>query len=307
MTAVRTAEEVTLTYRDRALSIVTSTRPITRVWFDLLAPLAMVSLLVTEAIPLQTVAVGAAVILLLHVGATLISDSTDVDVDAASPERSRAQRVLVTGRGRSGDFRRCGAAMLFAGIGLSFLLGPTVGLLMVIGAAIAWAYSSAPLSLSGRPLWPQLIWPALWTLMYTAVAVSCHSDQWRAGVGFAIFVALFMGVGEGITQDIHDLDNDAAGGRRTTPAVLGVTRSVWVALAAQTLAAVAWLWFCVRYPMPWYSAVFGTLAVATWLAVFVVLSRALGRHYSKAAAKWTHYGSICAFSAVNVAVIAGTV
>lgn len=302
----RPAEPAPLTYGARALSILTATRPITRVWFDLLAPLAMVSLLVTAAIPIQTVAVGAAVIILLHVGATLISDSTDVDVDAASEEKSRAQRVLVTGRGRSLDFRWCGAAMLLGGLGVSFALGATVGLLIVAGAAIAWAYSSPPLSLSGRPFWPQLIWPALWTLMYTAIAVSCQSDQWRNGVGFAVFVALFMGVGEGITQDIHDLDNDAAGGRRTTPGVLGVKRSIRVALAAQTLAAAAWMWFCIQYPMPLYSTIIGTLAIVVWLGVFTAQARILQRSYSKSVAKWTHYGAIYAFSVVNVAVIVGT-
>lgn len=294
---------MSLSWSTRTWSIVHSIRGITRLWFDILAPLTMVAILVARPLTVTELVVGGAVILCAHLGATLISDSSDVDVDAASVESSRSKRVLVTGQGNARDLMLFGYLLLITAVSCAFYFGYLVALLVFAAILLALAYSVRPLLLSSRPIWPQLIWPVLWLIMYTLIAHIGQSPRWQAGLGYAVFVALFMGVGEGITQDVHDLDNDTAGGRRTTPGVYGLKVSLIIAIGAQFAATISWLVFCLTYPMPVVTTTAGSLALAGWVAGLVFLSKSLIGQYSKTAARWTHYGSICIFSAVNVLVI----
>ena len=295
-----------LSWCDRAWSIVRSLRAVTRIWFDILAPLTMVSILIARPLTAMQVVVGGAITICAHLGATLISDSADVDVDAMSVETSRSKRVLVTGKGRSGDLIICGYSLLAVAAFCAFYFGYIVGSLVLVALLIALAYATRPLLLSARPIWPQIIWPVLWLIMYALIAVICHSPRWLSGFGFAVFVALFMGVGEGITQDVHDLDNDMAGGRRTTPGVFGLSASLASSIAAQTASLFPWLIFCAMYPMPLVVSVLATTTLIVWILVLVLLARRLRYAYSKSMAKWTHHGCIYAFSVTNILVILGT-
>ncbi|WP_225726819.1 MULTISPECIES: UbiA family prenyltransferase [unclassified Nocardia] len=289
----------------RAAGILRSTRVWTRLWFDVLAPLAMFSVLFTHWVPLWKILVSGIVLGAIHLGSTLINDAMDVDIDSASSERSRYARVLVTGRGRAGDFIVCGALLSLLGIGLAFLLSEFVGALVAGAVAVATAYNVPPLRLSGRPIWPQLMWPTIWLLMFGIAGQVIETDKWSRAWLFAIFVALFMGVGEGITQDVRDLDNDAAGGRRTTPVVFGVTRVCLVALTAQAVGAACWVWFCVSYPLPVWILIAGDAVLAGWLTQLAGLIRRLDAEFDKDTAKYTHVGSIYVFGALNVITILG--
>jgi 4-hydroxybenzoate polyprenyltransferase len=266
----------------------------------------MISILIIRPFSIVELVVGGAITLCAHLGATLISDSADVDVDAASVEGSRSTRVLVTGQGTTRDLTIFGYFLLAMAVLCAFYFGYFVGTLVLVAIMIALAYGSRPLLLSGRPIWPQIIWPVLWLIMYALIAHICQSTLWLSGIGYAIFVALFMGVGEGITQDVHDLDNDMAGGRRTTPGTFGLTVSLVIAIAAQTFSLIPWLHFCLRYPMPLAFTALGTIVLVGWLAILAALTRQLLTGYSKTAAQWTHHGSICSFSVINILVISGS-
>lgn len=294
-----------LSLRTRGVSLLRSSRLSTRLWFDILAPLAMLVILTDKRIGSSTVVIGALSILALHLGSTLVNDAEDVAVDAASGEPSRYNRVLITGQGRKFDLLAAGVILLTVGVGLAFALSVRAGVLVLVSVAVATAYNTPPMSLSGRPVWPQIVWPSIWLLMFASIGTVVETDHWRTTVPFAIFVAVFMGVGEGITQDVRDVDNDAIGGRRTTPVVFGVWKSCIAALLAQSVALGPWLWFCAVYPMPLFVVISGTSVLVGWLVAFAFLARRLKDSFDKNAAKWTHVGPIAAFTVINVLTIGG--
>jgi 4-hydroxybenzoate polyprenyltransferase len=114
-----------------------------------------------------------------------------------------------------------------------------------------------------------------------------------------------MGLGEGITQDVRDADNDRAGGRRTTPVVFGVPATVTAAWVCQLASLAAWVWFAATYPLSAVPAILGGLAIAIWLVYFLQLTRRLRQRFEKASARMTHVGPIFVFSIVNICVIVG--
>jgi 4-hydroxybenzoate polyprenyltransferase len=120
-----------------------------------------------------------------------------------------------------------------------------------------------------------------------------------------VFVAVFMGLGEGITQDVRDVDNDEAGGRRTTPVVFGVPTTVTIAWVFQVLSIGAWIWFSAEYPLPLLWAVAGTVALVAWLVWFAKLVVILRARFDKRAARLTHVGPMFALTAVNLCALAG--
>ena len=126
----------------------------------------MLSILIVRPLTAIEIVVGGAVPIFAHLGATLISDSADVDVDAASMEGSRSNRVLVTGKGHARDLITVGYFLLALAVMCAFYFGYVVGVVVLIAILIALAYSTRPLLLSGRPVWPQIIWPVLWLIMY---------------------------------------------------------------------------------------------------------------------------------------------
>jgi len=87
--------------------------------------------------------------------------------------------------------------------------------------------------------------------------------------------------------------------------VFGVWKSCVAALVAQTVSLGPWVWFCVVYPMPPFVVIIGTLVLLAWLVAFTVLSMRLKESFDKNAAKWTHVGSIAAFTVINVLTIGG--
>lgn len=281
-----------------------SARPSTRVWFDLLAPGAMLTAVWDGArVPPLRIVLVFAVAVLFHASANFLNDANDTAVDAASAEPSRYLRASITGEVAVRDLAVAGWVLVAVCVAVSALLPwPTV-LLVALLAVLSAAYNCPPVRLSGRPYVLQVFWPAVWALMFACCVLATGSAHWRRSLPFLLFVALFMGVGEGITQDVRDVDNDAAGGRRTTPVVIGLRASTAVAWVAQFLSLGAWLWFArnVRLAPVW--TVSGGGALAVWLAAFAWLARGLWHGMDKRSARLTHLGPIAAFSVVNVIVV----
>lgn len=298
------ADSRPLGWSRRVVGLLRSARPTTRVWFDLLAPGAMLTAVRGDNdLPLSRVALVFAVAVLFHASANFLNDANDTAVDAASAEPSRYLRASLTGQVSIRDLTVTGwALVLVCLLVAAFLPWPTV-LLVALLATLSAAYNCPPVRLSGRPLVLQLFWPAVWTIMFACCAIAADSDRWRTALPFLLFVALFMGIGEGITQDIRDIDNDASGGRRTTPVVLGLRASTALAWSGQLLSLGAWLWFAARVHLAPGWTVAGGAAVAVWLGVFGWLASRLWHRLDKRAARLTHLGPIYVFSVVNLTVI----
>ena len=127
----------------------------------------------------------------------------------------------------------------------------------------------------------------------------------EGGIWFLAFVVMFMGLGESITQDTRDADNDSAGGRRTTVVVYGLRKTTTFALVVQILSLIPLTIFLLVYPMPVILTFGAVAAVVIWLVAFVRAWRRLLGGFDKASARLTHVGSIYAFAAVNALVCLG--
>jgi len=242
---------------------------------------------------------------LFHAAANYFNDLADTTVDRSSSEAVRNGRALVTARVSRRDLQVAGWTMICVVLVIAaFLPWPSVAIVAVV-LLLAVAYDFEPLHLSNRPLVLQVFWPLVWVLFFTLCAVAVRATDWHRGLPFLAFVAIFMGLGEGITQDVRDADNDRAGGRRTTPVVFGVPRTVTVAWVFQAISLPAWIWFAVDYPLPVAASVVAGVAIVVWLGCFLGLLRTLRRRFDKRSARLVHVGPIIAFSIVNACAIVG--
>jgi 4-hydroxybenzoate polyprenyltransferase len=292
----------------KAKGLIESFRVTTRIWFDTIAPLTFVALLTADGqspdgwmlAKIVTVAV------LFHGAGNYLNDVTDVEVDRASSESSRNQRAMVKGEITRRDLILGAAIMIAICFAIAATISwETVGLLVLL-TLLNVAYNMPPVHLSSRGIVLELYWPLIWTFMFgmCAVALEVPRDDWLAALPYLLFVAVFMGVGEGITQDVRDADNDAAGGRNTTPVRYGVPKSVVAAWIVQLGAIGIWVWFCVQFPVDTVPAVLGTVALVAWQTYFARLAYVLVKRFEKRAAKLTHTGPIVVFSFLNLLLLA---
>lgn len=295
-----------LPWYERLRGVIESSRFTTRVWFDIIAPATLLMALRNGPFPIKDAVLLLTAAVLSHCGGTYHNDANDMDIDAASSETSRNRRASVTGRVVSGDLNTAGWVLTVLALIPALLLPWQVlpfGVLIVAALAL---YNFGPVKLSARPFVIQTcVFPLVWIFMYAICGIVANTNHWGAVAPFAIFIALFMGVGEGTTQDIRDIDNDAAGGRRTTPVVWGLKPSVIFAWSAQALSVVPWAYFAAN-ELPFAAATAGSVALAIWMVVHAVLARRLLSEFGKSAARLTHLGSIYAFTAVNLSVLIGT-
>lgn len=287
-----------------------SLRLTTRIWFDTITPLAFIAILAEGGSdPSTWVLIGGVLVaMLFHAAGDFLNDANDVEVDRASIEASRNQRAVVRGEITKSDLIWAGVVFIAASFAVALSLPSWPELLACLAflTFLNWAYNLPPILLSNRGLVLELYWPVIWLTMFAmaAFALEVPFAAVEDALPYALFVAIFMGVGEGITQDIRDADNDAAGGRRTTPVRYGVPKAVVGAWIVQLLSIGLWLWFCFSFPVDTAAAIAGTLVLVAWQVYFGGLARTLVRTFDKEAAKQTHVGPIFVLSAVNLAVLA---
>lgn len=284
-----------------------SFRPTTRIWFDTIAPLAFVTLLTAGGASPDAGLVAKIVVVavLFHGAGNYLNDVTDVEVDRASSESSRNQRAIVKGEITRRDLI-LGAAIM---IGICFGIAATISLevvgLLVVLTLLNIAYNMPPVHLSSRGIVLELYWPLIWLFMFgmSAVALEVSESAWQAAFPYYLFTAIFMGVGEGITQDIRDADNDAAGGRNTTPVRYGVPKSVVAAWIAHLVAIGIFVWFSIEFPLETAPAVAGIALLVAWQIYFARLASVLRKTFDKRAAKMTHQGPIAVFTVLNLLIL----
>lgn len=281
----------------------------TRIWFDTLTPLAFIALVAEGAsAPGTWVLIGSVLIAaLFHAAGDYLNDANDVEVDAASSEAARNQRPSVRGEITRKDLIVSSIVLIGLSFAIVFTLPNWPEMLLCLAALtfLNWAYNLPPILLSNRGIVLEFYWPTIWLLMFAmcAFVLEAPQDAWQAALPYALFVAIFMGVGEGITQDIRDADNDEAGGRRTTPVIYGVPKAVIAAWTVQLLSIGIWLWFCIDFGIPTAAIVAGTAVLAAWQIYFGRLASILVKRFDKEAAKQTHVGPILVLTALNIIVL----
>jgi 4-hydroxybenzoate polyprenyltransferase len=244
-------------------------------------------------------------ILLFHSGQTLFNDVADVAVDRVSSEPGRRNRASVQGSLPLKLLLAVGWLLVGAAGVVSSQLPWTNRILFLLALPLVHAYNFKPVGMSGRPLATQLFWPATWMIMYFYCAGALELSRWRQGVPYLVFVVVFMGIGEGLSQDVRDADNDELGGRTTTVVRFGVARTSGWACGAFALSVLPWVWFT-RTSGLGLGVSCGALALLimwawrSWRAAI-----RLRHQFHKAEARLLHVGAIATFTTTNVLTIIG--
>ncbi len=289
----------------RIARLLSALRWSTRLWYDVLVPATM--LVVMDGRHLRGGLLGSVVgaVVLFHAGQTLFNDVADVAVDERSTEPSRHQRALVQGTASPRLYLAAGCVLLLG----SFLITLTLPWVCIgifgLALPLVLAYNFKPIRLSGRPLATQLYWPATWALMYLYCAGALGFRGWQNGLPYLAFIVVFMGIGEGLTQDIRDADNDAAGGRLTTVVRYGVARSAVAAWLAFLVSLAPWVWSTQYRGLPSAYGVSGAVILAAWLAVSLRPVMRLQATYRKVDGKLLHVGAIYTFTCLNLITVLG--
>ena len=279
-----------------------ASRPLTRVWYDIIATLAFVAILTTSPLWLD-VFVVVIVVLMIHIGHTFHNDLADRAVDSCSSETQKLNRELVKRSGSAGfDFRLVGYLSLAAGVLLLFFYEPDALMPAVLAVILGILYNFEPVRLSGRPYVTLIFWPIMWLLTYWGCAMVVNINPLGTALWYILFVCIFMGIGEGLAQDIRDWDNDLAGGRKTTVSVWGVSMSATVAGIAFCLAIIP----LTIYGITQMNRLMLALAIMTCVFFLIKLWpkwKRLQQGFTKADAKFFHVGSITVLTAVNSIII----
>ena len=193
------------------------------------------------------------------------NDVADVAVDGASCEESRNQRALVQQTVSPRAFVISGWVLIFGSFVLTLLLNWICLVVFGLGLALVSAYNFDPIRLSGRPVLTQVFWVVTWLLIYVYCAAALDFVGGHNGRSYLVFISLFMGIGESLSQDIRDADNDEAGGRITTVVRHGVPRTSVAAWIAFLTAPAIWLWFALDRQLAPLVALAGICVLAGWI------------------------------------------
>jgi 4-hydroxybenzoate polyprenyltransferase len=235
--------------------------------------------------------------------ARTLNDVADRATDELSTEADRRGRPLVTGVVSARMALAQVVLLGGAGIAVAFAVDLGFGIFMGLGAMGLVLYSAGPAPVAGLPL-SQGFWIAFWTTVYLSLYLALDGDVGR-GVPYLISTCLFMGIGETIAKDLRDLENDAQGGRRTTPLLLGPRRSVYACFLAYAAGGAGFVvTAALRSPDVRLPIAVGCVALL-WVARCVQSLNATRDGYVKEEARVLHVGSVRVFLVVNLLLLAG--
>lgn len=182
--------------------------------------------------------------LIAHAAANVLNDFHDAPGDAINQERlfpfTGGSRFIQNGILSPAATRRLGhillAAVVPAGLWLTWQSGPGLVIIGLVGLATGWAYSAPPLKLASRGL-GELAVTGSWLLVVLGADYVQRGEfsflPLAAGLGYALLVANLLYINQ-----FPDRRADEQAGKRTLVVRLGPSRGRWGYAA---LAALAYL------------------------------------------------------------------
>jgi len=290
---------------DLVLAHVRTLRPWTRLWFDTLTPLALITVLSGGRFDWGRAWLLVAIMNLIHGAATLLNDLQDIESDRASEELLRRTRPIATGVLPRGLVRVEIALMTVAALALAAWLGTASFLLWILVCALIAAHELPPIRTQSRPVLAQVVGLGMAAAIFGALIAIFGVRHGGTAVPYLVFVSLYISLAGTLVKDLRDIDSDAQGGKTTTAVAYGASKTASLAAAAYLLALVPWAWFAASAeaaPYGWLLWGAGGLLLA-WGATTATLSWRFRRGSGQAARRFVHRGAIVVLSAINLAVI----
>lgn len=174
------------------------------------------------------IVIGAIAASLLNAASNIINQYYDYDIDMIN----KPTRPLPSGRIPRSSALKIGLILYVLDLLLALLINIPVFIFVTITALITFSYSAPPIRFKNNPILSNVAMAIPRGLLLPVVGwLSVHPENFTNPVStpWAIGLILFLYVvGAASTKDYADMKGDAAGGARTLPVVLGVSKSAWV-------------------------------------------------------------------------------
>jgi 4-hydroxybenzoate polyprenyltransferase len=254
-------------------------------------------------------------IVFANIGAIIVNDIGDIQVDSKSIEISKRSRPLVTGEITKKEAIKLSAIAFSLSLAISMLYGISATLFSITIIIFALSYSLPPFKFCARPYGSILYWIALCIVCYLLMVLSLENINRqfsleftgtlltrKQGWVFIIGIILFMGIAEIIAKDLRDKINDADGGRNTFVNYAGVELSTKILILFAWLGLILWieaLYLSDLYPNSISAWLCMAIGVVTCIRIHA-LSTVLMKSFNQNAAIKLHKEWTYAYAAMQV-------
>ncbi|QHI38042.1 1,4-dihydroxy-2-naphthoate octaprenyltransferase [Kordia antarctica] len=220
-------------------------KPKVLLWFTVSTCLGF-SAMILQKVPDYNFVFLVVVISLVNIGAILINDIGDIDVDMASPELSKRDRLIASGKISEKTAWSYVCIVFLLALVISIFHSIYAFVFVMIIMVFSYVYSIPPLRFCERPYGSILYWIILigtcYIMMYItlneSIEVSIISQF--SSVVFTSGVVFFIGIAEIIAKDLRDYKNDIIGGRNTFVNHLGIRKVCWVMIVTAWIGIILW-------------------------------------------------------------------
>ena len=286
-----------------AKTIIRLIRPKTLFWFSISTCFAFAAMIL-NGFPSYNFIYLVLTIVLANIGAIIINDLGDIEVDSKSPEVAKRLRPLVTGEVTQKEAILYSTLAFAGSLAVSLIYDARATLFSIVVIIFSLTYSLRPAKFCARPYASILYWVLLCILCYLLMLnVLSSTDnsfrsllQYTPGWLFISGIILFMGIAEIIAKDLRDFENDKAGGRNTYVNFVGVEISSRLMIFFAWFGFVLWieaLYLSGRFPNS-YFAVLCFIIGLVWCVQITFIGLKLSRNFNQKSAtglhqNWTYY------------------
>lgn len=282
-------------------------RPSTRLWLDVLVPVAFMTTITAGDPDIRSVVFFCLTMACGHAAGNMLNDVEDRETDRRSSEPLRSKRPVAIGL-ISPRTAKIEAGVYTAIAAVSALLVSWYFLLImfVMGLIVAF-HEMGEKRVQTKPLVSNLYATGGMVVLWLGAASVAGDVQWDVAAAYILLMAVYLGPAHSLVKDIRDADNDEAGGKITTSVKYGA--SVAARYASWSYVAVVPAWALLVFTcdfLPAWAIAAGSAVLVLWIAYTFVAARRLEAGFDKRTAINLHQGSMWTFSLMSIALLAGS-
>lgn len=278
-------------------------RPATRLWLDTIMPITVLTVASGGRPPLRETVLFILSMNLIHIGATIFNDLSDIETDRHSTEVLRRTRPIARGAISARLATAEAVVAVVVGTALSYAVAVWFGVAITVLALLTLLHELPPIHVQSRTVVTQLYTTLGLAGLIFAIEFVVPEPPLRTAIPYGLFVVVYLGLCETLVKDVRDVDNDTIGGKLTTSVRYGADRATTAAGVAYLVALVCWVVFVSGIqPLPW-SLVAVTVVIGAWAGFVLWAGRQLRRQFDKATCIVLHRGSEIVFTLANLSIL----
>jgi len=243
-------------------------------------------------------------IIFANIGAIIVNDLGDIEVDRKSLEESKRLRPLVTGQISRKEALLFSVSAFIISLAISLLYDMRATIFSIVVIVFSLSYSLPPTKFCARPYASIVYWILLCIFCYLLMLNVLTSGNntfnklfyYSPGWLFISGIIFFMGIAEIIAKDLRDFENDREGGRNTYVNFVGIEMSSRIMIFFSWFGFILWmqaLYMSNRLP----ASIFGILCFLigfAWCIQITIAGLNFIKGYNQPSAarlhqNWTYY------------------